>query len=86
MPSQAPQHQAGERGMALGSGFIVSSDGIIVTNNHVIDNAIDIKVTLDDGTELPAKLLGADPKSDLAVLRSRPASRLRPSPGAIPTS
>ena len=55
--------------MALGSGFIVSSDGIIVTNNHVIDNAIDIKVTLDDGTELPAKLLGADPKSDLAVLK-----------------
>lgn len=69
MPKQAPQHQEGERGMALGSGFIVSSDGIIVTNNHVIDNAIDIKVTLDDGTELPAKLLGADPKSDLAVLK-----------------
>jgi serine protease Do len=69
MPKQAPQHQDGERGMALGSGFIVSSDGIIVTNNHVIDNAIDIKVTLDDGTELPAKLLGADPKSDLAVLK-----------------
>ncbi len=69
MPKQAPQHQGGERGMALGSGFIVSSDGIIVTNNHVIDNAIDIKVTLDDGTELPAKLLGADPKSDLAVLK-----------------
>lgn len=69
MPKQAPQHQEGERGMALGSGFIVSSNGIIVTNNHVIDNAIDIKVTLDDGTELPAKLLGADPKSDLAVLK-----------------
>ena len=69
MPKQAPQHQEGERGMALGSGFIVSSDGIIVTNNHVIDNAIDIKVTLDDGTELQAKLLGADPKSDLAVLK-----------------
>ncbi|WP_426126731.1 DegQ family serine endoprotease [Pararhizobium sp. PWRC1-1] len=69
MPKQAPQHQEGERGMALGSGFVVSSDGIIVTNNHVIDNAIGIKVTLDDGTELPAKLLGADPKSDLAVLK-----------------
>ena len=55
--------------MALGSGFIISPDGVIVTNNHVIDNAIDIKVTLDDGTELPAKLLGADPKSDLAVLK-----------------
>ena len=79
MPKQAPQHQDGERGMALGSGFIVSSDGIIVTNNHVIDNAIDIKVTLDDGTELPAKLLGADPKSDLAVLKitaSKPLTTL----------
>ncbi|MBP1859094.1 DegQ family serine endoprotease [Rhizobium herbae] len=69
MPKQAPRQGGGERGMALGSGFIVGSDGIIVTNNHVIDNAIDIKVTLDDGTELPAKLLGADPKSDLAVLK-----------------
>ena len=69
MPKQAPRQGSGERGMALGSGFIVSRDGIIVTNNHVIDNAIDIKVTLDDGTELPAKLLGADPKSDLAVLK-----------------
>lgn len=55
--------------MALGSGFIISSDGVIVTNNHVIDNAVDIKVTLDDGTELPAKLIGTDPKSDIAVLK-----------------
>lgn len=68
MPQQAPQAHQGHA-EALGSGFIISSDGIIVTNNHVIDKAIDIKVTLDDGTELPAKLLGADPKSDLAVLK-----------------
>ncbi|OBZ95317.1 serine protease [Pararhizobium polonicum] len=67
LPKQAPEQ--GERGMALGSGFIISRDGIIVTNNHVIDNAVDIKVTLDDGTELPAKLIGTDPKSDLAVLK-----------------
>lgn len=68
LPHQAPQQQS-QHAMALGSGFIISPDGVIVTNNHVIDNAIDIKVTLDDGTELPAKLLGADAKSDLAVLK-----------------
>ncbi|MBB5574325.1 DegQ family serine endoprotease [Rhizobium paranaense] len=66
---QAPQHRPSQRPMALGSGFIISADGVIVTNNHVIENATDIKVTLDDGTELPAKLLGADAKSDLAVLK-----------------
>ena len=68
------QHQQG--GMALGSGFIISSDGVIVTNNHVIDKAASIKVTLDDGTELPAKLIGADPKSDLAVLKVEAADKL----------
>lgn len=68
LPQQSPQGHEGHS-QALGSGFIISPDGVIVTNNHVIDKAIDIKVTLDDGTELPAKLLGADPKSDLAVLK-----------------
>jgi serine protease Do len=67
-PRQAPQHDS-RRAMALGSGFIISPDGTIVTNNHVIDKAMDIKVTLDDGTELPAKLVGADAKSDIAVLK-----------------
>jgi serine protease Do len=70
VPGQGQQrHAPAEHGAALGSGFIVGSDGIIVTNNHVIQNATTIKVTLDDGTELPAKLLGADEKSDLAVLK-----------------
>jgi serine protease Do len=68
-PRQAPQRQSGEHAQALGSGFIVSKDGYIVTNNHVIANATDIKVTLDDGTELPAKLVGADSKADLAVVK-----------------
>ena len=68
-PKQMPRQQQNQRAMALGSGFIISPDGVIVTNNHVIQNAVDIKVTLDDGTELPAKLLGADAKSDLAVLK-----------------
>ncbi|RUM26238.1 DegQ family serine endoprotease [Rhizobium vallis] len=69
LPHPAPQHQGSQHAMALGSGFIISRDGVIVTNNHVIDNAVDIKVTLDDGTELPAKLIGTDPKSDVAVLK-----------------
>ncbi|WP_413711972.1 DegQ family serine endoprotease [Rhizobium sp. Rhizsp82] len=68
-PHQAPKNEGGQHAMALGSGFIISPDGVIVTNNHVIDNAMDIKVTLDDGTELPAKLVGTDPKSDIAVLK-----------------
>jgi serine protease Do len=53
----------------LGSGFIVSADGTIVTNNHVVDGALSIKVTLDDGTETPAKLIGRDTENDLAVLK-----------------
>jgi len=69
LPRQAPQQKPGQHAMALGSGFIIGASGVIVTNNHVIDKAQSIKVTLDDGTELPAKLLGADPKSDLAVLK-----------------
>ena len=73
---QAPQHRPAQRAMALGSGFIISPDGVIVTNNHVIENATDIKVTLDDGTELPAKLLGADAKSDLAVLKIQAPKQL----------
>ncbi|MCL2167104.1 MAG: trypsin-like peptidase domain-containing protein [Clostridiales bacterium] len=54
---------------AAGSGFIISEDGYIVTNNHVIENAGSITVLLYDGTKYPAVLVGRDPESDLAVLR-----------------
>lgn len=67
MPKTPPQQA--QRAEALGSGFIVDADGTIVTNNHVVDGATSIKVTLDDGTELPAKLVGHDAKNDLAVLK-----------------
>jgi serine protease Do len=53
----------------LGSGVIISPDGYIVTNNHVIDGATDIRVTMTDKRILPAKVVGADPLTDLAVLK-----------------
>jgi serine protease Do len=54
---------------SLGSGFVWSSDGIIVTNNHVIEGASRISINFNDGSKLPARLIGVDPDSDLAVLR-----------------
>ncbi|MCL2647386.1 MAG: Do family serine endopeptidase [Phycisphaerales bacterium] len=52
-----------------GSGVIVSPDGYILTNNHVVDNATDITVTLNDGRDFKAKVVGTDPKTDLAVVK-----------------
>ncbi|NLZ93054.1 MAG: trypsin-like serine protease [Firmicutes bacterium] len=54
---------------STGSGVIISEDGYIVTNNHVIDGATEIYVTLGDGEEYQAKLIGADPATDLAVIK-----------------
>jgi len=54
---------------SLGSGFVWSSDGIIVTNHHVVESASRITVNFNGGRQLPAKLIGVDPDSDLAVLR-----------------
>ena len=66
MPFQQQPHKEME---ALGSGFIIDKNGTIVTNNHVVDGGTDIKVILDDGTELAGKVVGRDPKSDLAVVK-----------------
>jgi serine protease Do len=59
----------GGREHGLGSGVIVTQDGYILTNNHVVDNADKVKIAMDDGREFEAKVVGADPKSDLAVLK-----------------
>ncbi|UEM06143.1 DegQ family serine endoprotease [Skermanella rosea] len=58
-----------ERQQAQGSGFIIDAAGYVVTNNHVIDGADEISVTLHDGSRLDAKLVGRDPKTDLALLK-----------------
>jgi Trypsin-like serine proteases, typically periplasmic, contain C-terminal PDZ domain len=57
------------RQQGSGSGFIISSDGFIVTNHHVIDNAAQIKVSLADGRQASAGLKGSDPSTDIAVLK-----------------
>jgi serine protease Do len=74
-PGMQQQHRP-EMMEAKGSGFIVDSSGIIVTNNHVIKDAKSITVTLADGTELPAKLIGHDERTDLAVLRVKAGRKL----------
>src|SRR3954452_7912689 len=58
-----PRQQRPRAAEARGSGFIISADGIIVTNNHVVKNARTVSVTLDDGKVLPAKVLGTDPRT-----------------------
>jgi serine protease Do len=65
-----PQRPSGpQMEHGLGSGVIVTKDGYILTNNHVVDGAKDVKVTLQDGREFTAKVIGRDPKSDIAVVK-----------------
>jgi len=65
-PRQAPQDQ---REQGIGSGIVMTPDGYILTNNHVVDGATNVTVTLSDKRELKAKVVGTDPKSDIAVLK-----------------
>jgi serine protease Do len=70
--SRAPGGGKGDRqreAQSLGSGFIISADGFILTNNHVIDGADEILVRLSDRSEMKAKLIGTDPRTDVAVLK-----------------
>src|SRR5262245_1574913 len=59
----------GRERQSLGSGVIVSTKGYVLTNNHVVGHGTDIKVSLNDGRELAATVVGTDPKADLAVLK-----------------
>lgn len=71
MPGQegAPQRRAPQRSNALGSGFVISADGFIVTNNHVIEGADQIEVEFYSGQRLPAEVVGTDPSTDIALLK-----------------
>src|SRR5680860_795648 len=55
--------------LAQGSGFFISDDGYVVTNNHVVEDAEDITVTMEDGEKFSAKLVGTDPRTDLALVK-----------------
>jgi serine protease Do len=65
-------------GQVAGSGFIISPDGLIVTNDHVISGASQITVTLNDGSRYPAKLTGADDLTDIAIIKITSSSPLIP--------
>ncbi len=65
-----------EQVLGAGSGFIIDPSGVIVTNNHVVGNADKIVVSLADGTQLPAKVLGSDELTDIAVIKVEPRTPL----------
>jgi Do/DeqQ family serine protease len=66
---QRPPNTAARPQTGLGSGVIVSADGYLLTNNHVVEGASDIEVSLSDGRQARAKLVGTDPESDIALLK-----------------
>ena len=65
----APQQAPEQREQGLGSGVIMTPNGYILTNNHVVDGATDVRVTLADRRQFAAKVVGTDPKADIAVLK-----------------
>jgi len=69
------EHQPRPFAMSLGSGFLISDDGYVVTNNHVIDKGQAVTVITDDGSEYTAKVVGKDDKTDLALLKIEAAGK-----------
>lgn len=68
-PGQPTPRRAPREGMAQGSGFFISDDGYIVTNNHVVEGGTNYTIVMNDGTEYQAKLVGTDKRTDLALLK-----------------
>ena len=69
MVSSFPDRVFKQRVKSLGSGFLISSDGFVLTNSHVIENAVEVVVTLSDGTDHKAEIVGVDRASDIALLK-----------------
>jgi serine protease Do len=77
-----------QTGIALGSGFFISGDGYVVTNNHVVEHATEVTLTTEDGKTLAAKVVGTDPKTDIALLKVQdkgtyPFVKLAPAPPRV---
>jgi serine protease Do len=77
---ERPRYRKGYAVTSLGSGVVVSPDGYVLTNNHVVERGARFRVGLVDGRELTAKLIGTDPSSDLAVLKLETRERLTAAP------
>ncbi len=71
---------AGERGGGVGSGIVISPDGLVLTNNHVVGTSRDIRLTSGEGLVTDARVLGVDPDTDLALLRANAAGSLATAP------
>jgi serine protease Do len=69
-PGPRGQRPPGAPRQAQGSGFFISADGYLVTNNHVVDNGSEVQIVTDDGRTLDAKVIGTDAKTDLALLKA----------------
>src|SRR5258708_30570 len=69
LPGRNPHREFSPRQQGIGSGVIATKDGYILTNNHVVDGADEVKVALQDGREFTAKVVGRDPKTDIAVIK-----------------
>jgi serine protease Do len=76
VPFLGPGSPFGEESRGLGSGFLITSDGVVVTNHHVVAHGRKLTVRLDDGRRFEAKVLGTDPQTDLAVIKLEGAKNL----------